>query len=51
MLKVGDKVPVFSLMDTERNEFTNANIEGKITLFLFFPAAVYKHMHHRALFS
>ena len=29
MLKVGDKVPVFSLMDTERNEFTNANIEGK----------------------
>ena len=39
MLKVGDKVPVFSLMDTERNEFTNANIEGKITLFLFFPAA------------
>ncbi len=39
MLKVGDKVPVFSLMDTERNEFANANIEGKITLFLFFPAA------------
>ena len=39
MLKVGDKVPVFSLMDTERNEFTNANIDGKITLFLFFPAA------------
>ena len=39
MLKVGDKVPVFSLMDTERNEFTNANIDGKINLFLFFPAA------------
>ena len=39
MLKVGDKVPVFSLMDTERNEFTNANIDGKINLFLFFQAA------------
>jgi peroxiredoxin len=39
MIKVGDKAPVFSLMDTERNEFTNSNIVGHITLFLFFPAA------------
>lgn len=39
MIKIGDKAPLFSLMDTERKEFTNANIEGKTTLFLFFPAA------------
>lgn len=39
MLKVGDQVPAFSLMDTGRKEFTNADITGKTTLFLFFPAA------------
>lgn len=39
MIKIGDKAPLFLLMDTERREFTNVNIEGKTTLFLFFPAA------------
>ncbi len=39
MIKIGDKAPLFSLMDTERNEFTNENIKGRTTLFLFFPAA------------
>jgi glutaredoxin-dependent peroxiredoxin len=39
MIKIGDKAPLFLLMDTERREFTNINIEGKTTLFLFFPAA------------
>lgn len=39
MLNVGDNVPVFTLMDTERREFTNRNIQGLTTLFLFFPAA------------
>lgn len=39
MIKIGDKAPEFSLMDTERKEFTNSNIKNQTTLFLFFPAA------------
>jgi glutaredoxin-dependent peroxiredoxin len=39
ILKVGDKVPEFCLVTTDKKPFTNENIKGKTSLFLFFPAA------------
>ncbi len=39
MLQTGSKVPVFSIVDTDKQPFTNETIAGKRTLILFFPAA------------
>ena len=39
MLKIGSRVPEFSIMDSEKQPFTNVTIAGKRTLLLFFPAA------------
>lgn len=38
-LQVGDHVPAFSIVDSEKQPFTNETIAGKTTLLLFFPAA------------
>ncbi|MBL7922988.1 MAG: peroxiredoxin [Bacteroidia bacterium] len=39
MLKVGSRVPAFTVYDSEKQIITNETILGKSTLFLFFPAA------------
>lgn len=39
MLKIGSKVPAFSIVDSEKQPFNNETITGKRTLILFFPAA------------
>ncbi|MBK8845362.1 MAG: redoxin domain-containing protein [Bacteroidetes bacterium] len=38
-LKIGDKVPAFSMFDSQKKEFNNDTINGKKALFLFVPAA------------
>jgi glutaredoxin-dependent peroxiredoxin len=38
-LKVGDKAPAFKLIDTDKNEVTLANYQGKNLIVHFFPAA------------
>jgi peroxiredoxin len=38
-LQPGDKAPEFLLYTTDKQPLTNADIKGKRTLFLFFPAA------------
>lgn len=38
-LNVGDKAPEFLLYTTDKKPLTNADIKGRRTLFLFFPAA------------
>lgn len=39
MLNIGSKVPVFSVVDTDKQTLNNESIAGKKTLILFFPAA------------
>lgn len=38
-LKIGDKVPAFTMYDSQKKEFNNESIHGKKSLFLFVPAA------------
>jgi len=39
MLQVGDRLPEFTLRDTDREEYTDERLRGVIAVIAFFPMA------------